>query len=38
MRPLSGLNLAGMDSQVRRPMITAFCLAASRVRLVRSLK
>lgn len=37
-RPGRGRNLAGMDSQVFRPMMTAFCLLGSAVVEVRSLK
>ena len=38
MRPGNGLNFEGMDSQVLRPMMTAFCLPGSAVLLVISLK
>lgn len=37
-RPGRGRNLAGMDSQVRRPMMTAFCFEGSVVLQVSSLK
>lgn len=36
--PGSGLNFGGMDSQVLRPITTAFCLDGSAVLVVSSLK
>ena len=38
VRPFSGRNLAGIESQVRLPMTTAFCLSGSVVAMVTSRK